>query len=137
MCFCLLQELEGLPVVLGNVAFHEIDAPLLEEVERILYQRQGLETEEVHFDQAAVLKVIHCILSGNVARLGVFVERNEVREFGFSDDDAGRVDGAVPVQVLEPQAYFEEFLVARILRKTAKFRLHVEGCLEGHLGSSG
>ena len=117
--FAFSQQLEGLPVVLGDIAFHEIDAPLLKEIERVFYEGQGLESEKIHFDKAAILEVIHRVLGGDIAGLGILVERHKIGEFGFADDDASRVDGAVSVQVLEAQANFEEFLIARILSQTA------------------
>jgi hypothetical protein len=99
----------------------------------VLDESEGLEAEEVHLHEPALLEVVHRELRGHDAGLRVLVEGHEVREGGLADHDARRVEARVPVLVLELLRYLEEVLVLRVVDQGLELGLLREGLGEGHL----
>ena len=106
----LAKHLVGVLVVLGNlVGVDLLPGALLDEVERILDDGEGLQAQEVHLEQSQGF-------AGDCGELGDgLVSRaasnwRYIRHGHVPDDDARRVDGHVPVQSLQCLGVFPEFL---------------------------
>ena len=103
----------------------------------MLDEGEGLEAEEIHLHEAALLQVVHRELRGHDAGLRVLVEGDEIRQRGLAYHYARRVEAGVPILVLELPGDGEEVPVPFLLGEGAQLRLVLEGLGEGHLGVLG
>ena len=88
----LVQQVERLRVVERNLVDVEaLAGGLFDEIERVLDDRQRLQPEEVHLQQAEVAQRIHRVLRDDFVRVRAGGERHNIRERLRADDHAGRV----------------------------------------------
>ena len=74
---------------------------LLGEANRGLQHRQGLQAEEVEFDQARLLDPLHVELGDRHVGLRIAIQRHQLGERAVADHDAGRVGRGVAVEPFE------------------------------------
>ncbi len=129
----LAEQLVGPRIVLGDLLLLDLDPAPADEVDRMLDEGEGLEPEEVHLHEAALLEIVHRELRGHDARLRVLVQRHEVRQRRLADHDARRMETRVAVLVLELLGHGEEVFVPGFLGESAQLGLVLEGLGEGHL----
>ena len=103
---------------------------------RDIDDREGLQTQEIEFDEAGRFDVVLVVLRDD--RFAAREARNVRVERAFADDDAGRVHAGVPGEALELPRLIEEFLHLRIgLRTFAELRLDLERLVDrAHLALS-
>jgi hypothetical protein len=97
------EQGEGLRIGIGDLLDDQrgpVGARPVDQADRVVNHRQGLQAQEVELDEADLFHVSHRIL-GHDFVVGALVERHVIRERSFGDDDAGGVRGGVAGQPLQ------------------------------------
>ncbi len=97
----LVQQVVGLRVVERQVVDGHLDAVRpLHHLAGVADDRQRLQAEEIHLQQAEVADRAHRVLRDDGAVL-VLLERQQIHQRLIADDHAGRVDRGVAREVFE------------------------------------
>ena len=105
----VVEQVVGLGVVERQVVEVELDAGgFPHHLRGVADDRQGLETQEVHLQQAQVADRPHGVL-GDDAAVVVLLERQQIHQGLGSDDHAGRMDADAPGLVFQQQGRLDEF----------------------------
>ena len=111
----------------------DLDPPGLQEVDRRLQDRKGLEPEKIEFDQAGLLDILHVELADGHVRARIAVERNQFFERTVADHDAGGVGRGVAVQAFELQGDIDQPGDVLVLAPLfLELRLDLDRFLERH-----
>ena len=65
-------------------------------------------SEEVEFDQAGLLDMLHRVLGDQEVGFRVAVERDQFDQRAVADDDAGRMGGGMAVETFDAQGDFQQ-----------------------------
>ena len=101
------EQPEDLRVVERNRVEIEVDALHLERAQGVVDDRDGLQAEEVHLEQAETLDRLHVPLRRDFVAAGL-VERHELVDRHRRDDHAGGVHRSVAGQALEAAADIDD-----------------------------
>ena len=105
----VVEQVVGLGVVEREVVEIELHpGGLVDHLGRVADDRQGLETQEVHLQQAEVADRAHGVLGDDPA-LVVLLERQQVHQRLGPDDHAGRVHAHAAGLVFQQQSRVDEF----------------------------
>ena len=88
----------------------------LEHFHRLINDREGPKTQEIHLKQAHLFQAVHVYLGGDIARFGVLVKGNIVGEVPRRDDHSRRMGRGMAVHPLQNPAKFEQILMDLVLR---------------------
>ena len=130
----LVQQVVGLRVVERQVVDRHLDAArLLDHLAGVANDRQRLEAQEIHLQQAQVAHRPHRVL-GDDGAVFVLLERQQVHQRLVADDHARGVDRGVARQVFEDERRVDQF--ARdllVLVGLLEFRRLLERLFQRHL----
>ena len=80
---------------------HQLDTTvLLDKFERVVNEREGSETEEVHLEKPKLLETIHVVLCDDFLFVGA-VKRDQLLQRMWRDDDAGGVHAGIARHAFE------------------------------------
>ena len=111
----VLEQLEGLRVVERDVVEVDLDAAVgLDQVDRVLEDREVRQAQEVELEQAQRLDGVHLVLGHQRVGVGRLLERHELRQRLAGDDHAGGVRRRVARDALELLREVDDALDRRI-----------------------
>ena len=117
----------------GAVAVDLDAAVFLDHGHRVLDDREGAQAEEIHFQEAHALHVVHRVLGDHLV-LGAFGQRHDVVQGLRRDHDAGSVHRSVPRQALQAARRLDQLGDLRVaFLHFLQPRLLFHGVIERHV----
>ena len=127
------DHLEGSGVIERQALQVDLDAPDLQQVDGGLQDGKRLQAEEIEFDQAGLLDILHVELADRHVRARIAIQRDQFFERPVADHDAGGVGRGVAVQAFELQGDIDQPGDALVLAPLfLELRLDLDRFLQGH-----
>ena len=128
------QQPVGRRVVERQVVAVDFDAAIfVDHSDRVVDHRQGAQAEEIHFQEAHALHVVHRVLGDHFV-LGAFGQRHDVVQGLGRNHHPGSVHRGMPRQPLQPPRRIDQARHLRVaLLDLAQPRLLFHGVVERHV----